>query len=110
MMSKTEDIVQDYGDVGVSGRRDRRSQTHLDGSSEKSLNQLCARLEIRSLRAALPYLLTALEIQSSRACASSASRIRSRPIAAPGRAMFTIICAMAELESSLISERSDRSP
>src|SRR5208282_6765752 len=46
------DIIQDYCDVGVSGRREGRPQLNaLMAAAKKPRNRLCSGLEIRSLRA-----------------------------------------------------------
>ena len=100
------DVVQDYCDVGVSGRREGRPQ----------LNALMAAARNREIDCVLVWKFDRFA-RSTRHSAGGAGRIQpsrcalcQRPGSGgyrqpDGRAMFTIIGAMAELELSLISER-----
>jgi DNA invertase Pin-like site-specific DNA recombinase len=100
------DIVQDYCDVAVSGRKEGRPQL-------KALMAAARRREIdcvlvwkfdrfaRSTR----HLLTALEEFNHLGVRFISVQDQVDTSSPMGRAMFTLIGAMAELESSLISER-----
>jgi DNA invertase Pin-like site-specific DNA recombinase len=98
------DVVQDYCDVAVSGRREGRPQ--LDALMVAARNRAIDCVLVwkfdrfaRSTR----HLLAALEEFDHLGFVSVQDQIDTdSPM---GRAMFTIIGAMAELESSLISER-----
>jgi DNA invertase Pin-like site-specific DNA recombinase len=80
------DVVQDYCDVGVSGRREGRPQ----------LNALMAAARNREIDCVLVWNLGVRFVSVQDQIDTDSPM---------GRAMFTIIGAMAELESSLISER-----
>jgi DNA invertase Pin-like site-specific DNA recombinase len=100
------DVVQDYCDVGVSGRREGRPQ----------LNALMAAVRNREIDCVLVWkfdrfarstrhLLAALEEFDYLGVRFISVQDQMDTDSPMGRAMFTIIGAMAELESSLISER-----
>jgi DNA invertase Pin-like site-specific DNA recombinase len=100
------EVVQDYFDVGVSGRREGRPQ----------LNALMAAARNRAIDCVLVWkfdrfarstrhLLTALEEFNHLGVRFISVQDQVDTDSPMGRAMFTIIGAMAELESSLISER-----
>ena len=99
-------MVQDYCDVGVSGRREGRPK----------LNTLMKRQETAKLTAfsvwkfdrfarSTRHLLVALEEFNHLGIRFISVQDQIDTDSPMGRAMFTIIGAMAELESSLISER-----
>jgi DNA invertase Pin-like site-specific DNA recombinase len=100
------EVVQDYFDVGVSGRREGRPQ----------LNALMAAARNRAIDCVLVWkfdrfarstrhLLAALEEFNHLGVRFISVQDQVDTDSPMGRAMFTIIGAMAELESSLISER-----
>jgi DNA invertase Pin-like site-specific DNA recombinase len=100
------DVIQDYCDVGVSGRREGRPQ----------LNALMAAARNRAIDCVLVWkfdrfarstrhLLAALEEFNHLGVRFISVQDQVDTDSPMGRAMFTIIGAMAELESSLISER-----
>jgi DNA invertase Pin-like site-specific DNA recombinase len=100
------EVVQDYCDVGVSGRREGRPQ----------LNALMAAVRNREIDCVLVWkfdrfarstrhLLVALEEFNHLGVRFISVQDQIDTDSPMGRAMFTIIGAMAELESSLISER-----
>jgi DNA invertase Pin-like site-specific DNA recombinase len=100
------EVVQDYFDVGVSGRREGRPQ----------LNALMAAARNRAIDCVLVWkfdrfarstrhLLAALEEFNHLGVRFISVQDQVDTDSCMGRAMFTIIGAMAELESSLISER-----
>jgi DNA invertase Pin-like site-specific DNA recombinase len=100
------DVTQDYCDVGVSGRREGRPQ----------LNALMAAARNREIDCVLVWkfdrfarntrhLLAALEEFDHLGVRFVSVQDQIDTDSPMGRAMFTIIGAMAELESSLISER-----
>jgi len=99
-------IIQDYCDVGVSGRREGRPK----------LNALMAAVRNREIDCVLVWkfdrfarstrhLLAALEEFNHLGVRFISVQDQIDTDSPMGRAMFTIIGAMAELESSLISER-----
>lgn len=100
------DIVQAYCDVAVSGRREGRPQ----------LNALMAAVRNREIDCVLVWkfdrfarsarhLLAALEEFDHLGVRFVSVQDQIDTSSPMGRAMFTIVGAMAELESSLISER-----
>ena len=100
------DVVQDYCDVAVSGRREGRPR----------LNALMAAARRREIGCVLVWtfdrfarstrhLLAALEEFDHLGVRFVSVQDQIDTDSPMGRAMFTIIGAMAELESSLISER-----
>jgi DNA invertase Pin-like site-specific DNA recombinase len=100
------DVAQDYCDVAVSGRREGRPQ----------LNALMAAARNRAIDCVLVWkfdrfarstrhLLNALEEFDHLGVRFISVQDQIDTDSPMGRAMFTIIGAMAELESSLISER-----
>ena len=82
-------VVQSYCDVAVSGRKEGRPQ----------LNALMAAARRREVDCVLVWKFDHLDVRFVRVQDQVDT---SSPM---GRAMFTIIGAMAELESALISER-----
>ena len=100
------DVIQDYCDVAVSGRREGRPQ----------LNALMAAVRNREIDCVLVWkfdrfarstrhLLTSLEEFDHLGVRFVSVQDQIDTDSPMGRAMFTIIGAMAELESSLVSER-----
>lgn len=100
------EVIGEYLDVAVSGRREGRPQ----------LNALMARVRNREVDCVLVWkfdrfarstrhLLKALEEFDHLGVRFVSMRDQIDTASPMGRAMFTIVSAMAELESSLISER-----
>ena len=100
------DVVQDYCDVAVSGRREGRPQLNALMTAARNQEIDCVLVwKFDRFARSTRHLLTALEEfdhLSVRFVSVQDQIDTDSPI---GRAMFTIIGAMAELESSLISER-----
>jgi DNA invertase Pin-like site-specific DNA recombinase len=100
------EVVQDYCDVGVSGRREGRPQLNALRAAVRNREIDCVLVRkfdrfARSTR----HLLTALEEFNHLGVRFISVQDQIDTDSPMGRAMFTIIGAMAELESSLISER-----
>src|SRR4051794_6232753 len=100
------DVVQDYCDVAVSGRREGRPQLNALMAAARNHEIDCVLVWTfdrfaRSTR----HLLTALEAFDHLGVRFVSVQDQIDTESPMGRAMFTIIGAMAELESSLISER-----
>jgi len=100
------DIVGDYFDVTVSGRREGRPRLNALMTATRNREFDCVLvwkfdLFARSTR----HLLTALEEFNHLGVRFISVQDQIDTDSPMGRAMFTIIGAMAELESSLISER-----
>src|SRR3954468_19652134 len=100
------DAVQDYCDVAVSGRREGRPQLNALVAAARNHAIDCVLVWTfdrfaRSTR----HLLTALEEFDHLGVRFVSVQDQIDTDSPMGRAMFTIIGAMAELESSLISER-----
>lgn len=100
------DIIQDYCDVGVSGRREGRPQLNAMMTAARNHEIDCVLVKkfdrfARSTR----HLLVALEEFNHLGVHFISVQDQIDTGSPMGRAMFTIIGAMAELESSLISER-----
>jgi len=100
------DVVQDYCDVAVSGRREGRPQLNALMAVARNQEIDCVLVwKFDRFARSTRHLLVALEEFDHlgvRFVSVQDQVDTSSPI---GRAMFTIIGAMAELESSLISER-----
>ncbi len=100
------DVVRDYCDVAVSGRREGRPQLNALMAAARNQEIDCVLVwKFDRFARSTRHLLTALEEfdhLSVRFVSVQDQIDTDSPI---GRAMFTIIGAMAELESSLISER-----
>ena len=97
-------VVQDYFDVGVSGRREGRPK----------LNALMRAARNRAIDCVLVWKFDRFARSTRHLLVEEFNHLGVRFISVQdqidtdspmGRAMFTIIGAMAELESSLISER-----
>jgi DNA invertase Pin-like site-specific DNA recombinase len=100
------DIVQDYCDVAVSGRREGRPQlnTLMAAARKHEIDRVLVWKFDRFARSTR-HLLTALEEFDHLGVRFVSVQDQIDTESPMGRAMFTIIGAMAELESSLISER-----
>jgi DNA invertase Pin-like site-specific DNA recombinase len=100
------DIVQDYCDVAVSGRREGRPKLNALMSAARNREIDCVLVwKFDRFARSTRHLLTALEEFNHLGVRSISVQDQVDTESPMGRAMFTIIAAMAELESSLISER-----
>ena len=100
------DIIQDYCDVGVSGRREGRPQLNAMMSAARNREFDCVLVwKFDRFARSTRHLLTALEEFNHLGVRFVSVQDQIDTDSPMGRAMFTIIGAMAELESSLISER-----
>jgi DNA invertase Pin-like site-specific DNA recombinase len=100
------DIVQDYRDVGVSGRREGRPQLNALMTAARNREIDCVLVwKFDRFARSTRHLLTALEEFNHLGVRFVSVQDQVDTDSPMGRAMFTIIGAMAELESSLISER-----
>jgi DNA invertase Pin-like site-specific DNA recombinase len=100
------DIVQDYCDVGVSGRREGRPQLNGLMAAARNREIDCVLVwKFDRFARSTRHLLAALEEFNHLGVRFVSVQDQIDTDSPMGRAMFTIIGAMAELESSLISER-----
>jgi DNA invertase Pin-like site-specific DNA recombinase len=100
------DIVQDYCDVAVSGRREGRPKLNALMSAARDREIDCVLVwKFDRFARSTRHLLTALEEFNHLGVRFISVQDQVDTESPMGRAMFTIIAAMAELESSLISER-----
>ncbi len=100
------DIVGDYLDVAVSGRREGRPQLNALMASVRNRDVDCVLVwKFDRFARSTRHLLTALEEFDHLGVRFISVQDQIDTASPMGRAMFTIIGAMAELESSLISER-----
>ena len=100
------DIVQDYCDVGVSGRREGRPQLNGLMAAARNREIDCVLVwKFDRFARSTSHLLAALEEFNHLGVRFVSVQDQIDTDSPMGRAMFTIIGAMAELESSLISER-----
>src|SRR3954452_16707682 len=100
------DIVQDYCDVAVSGRREGRPQLNALMAAARKHEIDCVLVwKFDRFARSTRHLLTALEEFDHLGVRFISVQDQIDTESPMGRAMFTIIGAMAELESSLISER-----
>lgn len=100
------DVVQDYCDVAVSGRREGRPQLNALMVAARSRDIDCVLVwKFDRFARSTRHLLTALEEFDHLGVRFVSVQDQIDTDSPMGRAMFTIIGAMAELESSLISER-----
>ena len=100
------DIVQDYCDEGVSGRREGRPQLNALMASARNREIDCVLVwKFDRFARSTRHLLAALEEFNHLGVRFVSVQDQIDTDSPMGRAMFTIIGAMAELESSLISER-----
>ena len=99
-------VVQDYCDVAVSGRREGRPQLNALMSSARNREIDCVLVwKFDRFARSTRHLLAALEEFDYLGVRFISVQDQIDTDSPMGRAMFTIIGAMAELESSLISER-----
>lgn len=100
------EVVQDYCDVGVSGRREGRPQLNGLMSAARNREIDCVLVwKFDRFARSTRHLLAALEEFNHLGVRFISVQDQVDTDSPMGRAMFTIIGAMAELESSLISER-----
>jgi len=100
------DIVQDYCDVGVSGRREGRPQLNALMASARNREIDCVLVwKFDRFARSTRHLLAALEEFNRLGVRFISIQDQIDTDSPMGRAMFTIIGAMAEMESSLIGER-----
>ena len=100
------DVVQDYCDVAVSGRREGRPQLSALMAAARNQEIDCVLVwKFDRFARSTRHLLTALEEFDHLGVRFVSVQDQIDTDSPMGRAMFTIIGAMAELESSLISER-----
>jgi DNA invertase Pin-like site-specific DNA recombinase len=100
------DVVQDYCDVAVSGRREGRPQLNALIAAARNHEIDCVLVwKFDRFARSTRHLLTALEEFNHLGVRFVSVQDQVDTDSPMGRAMFTIIGAMGELESSLISER-----
>ena len=100
------DVVQDYCDVAVSGRREGRPQLNALMTAARNQEIDCVLVwKFDRFARSTRHLLAALEEFDHLGVRFVSVQDQIDTDSPMGRAMFTIIGAMAELESSLISER-----
>jgi DNA invertase Pin-like site-specific DNA recombinase len=100
------DVVEDFCDVGVSGRREGRPQLNALMTAARGRTIDCVLVwKFDRFARSTSHLLTALEEFNHLGIRFVSVQDQIDTDSPMGRAMFTIIGAMAELESSLISER-----
>ena len=100
------EVVQDYCDVGVSGRREGRPQLNALMAAVRNHEMDCVLVwKFDRFARSTRHLLVALEEFNHLGVRFISVQDQIDTDSPMGRAMFTIIGAMAELESSLISER-----
>src|SRR3954453_16292478 len=100
------DVVRDYCDVAVSGRREGRPQLNALMAAARNREIDCVLVwKFDRFARSTRHLLTAPEEFDHLGVRFVSVQDQIDTDSPMGRAMFTIIGAMAELESSLISER-----
>ncbi len=100
------EIVRDYCDVAVSGRREGRPQLNALMTTARNREVDCVPVwKFDRFARSTRHLLAALEEFNYLGVRFVGVQDQIDTDSPMGRAMFTIIGAMAELESSLISER-----
>jgi DNA invertase Pin-like site-specific DNA recombinase len=100
------EVVRDYCDVAVSGRREGRPQLNALMTAARNHEIDCVLVwKFDRFARSTRHLLTALEEFDHLGVRFVSVQDQVDTDSPMGRAMFTIIGAMAELESSLISER-----
>ena len=100
------DVVQDYCDVAVSGRREGRPQLNALMAAARNQEIDCVLVwKFDRFARSTRHLPTALEEFDHLGVRFVSVQDQIDTSSPMGRAMLTIIGAMAELESSLISER-----
>jgi len=99
-------VIQDYCDIGVSGRREGRPQLNTLMAAARNREIDCVLVwKFDRFARSTRHLLAALEEFNHLGIRFVSVQDQIDTDSPMGRAMFTIIGAMAELESSLISER-----
>ena len=99
-------VVQDYCDVGVSGRREGRPKLNALMTAVRNREIDCVLVwKFDRFARSTRHLLVALEEFNHLGVRFISVQDQIDTDSPMGRAMFTIIGAMAELESALISER-----
>jgi DNA invertase Pin-like site-specific DNA recombinase len=99
-------IVGDYCDIAVSGRREGRPRLNALMTSARNREIDCVLVwKFDRFARSTRHLLTALEEFDHLGVRFISVQDQVDTASPMGRAMFTIIGAMAELESSLVSER-----
>lgn len=99
-------IVKEYLDVAVSGRKEGRPQLNALMKAARNHEFDCVLVwKFDRFARSTKHLLTALEEFSHLGIRFISMQDQIDTSSPMGKAMFTIIGAMAELESSLISER-----
>jgi DNA invertase Pin-like site-specific DNA recombinase len=100
------DVVRNYCDVGVSGRREGRPQLNAPITVARNREIDCVLVwKFDRFARSTHHLLAALEEFNQLGVRFVSVQDQVDTDSPMGRAMFTIIGAMAELESLLISER-----
>lgn len=100
------DIVGDYCDIAVSGRKEGRPGLNALMTLARNRELDCVLVwKFDRFARSTRHLLTALEEFDHLGIRFISVQDQIDTVSPMGRAMFTIIGAMAELESSLISER-----
>jgi DNA invertase Pin-like site-specific DNA recombinase len=100
------EVVQDYCDVAVSGRREGRPRLNALMAAARNREIDCVLVwKFDRFARSTRHLLAALEGFDHLGIRFISVQDQIDTDSPLGRAMFTIIGAMAELESSLISER-----
>ncbi len=99
------EIIQDYRDVGVSGRREGRLRLNALMAAARNREIDCVLVwKFDRFARSTRHLLTALEEFNHLGVRFVSVQDQVDTDSPLGRAMFSIIGAMAELESSLIGE------
>jgi DNA invertase Pin-like site-specific DNA recombinase len=100
------EVIRDYCDVAVSGRREGRPQLNALMTAARNHEIDCVLVwKFDRFARSTRHLLVALEEFDHLGVRFISVQDQIDTDSPMGRAMFTIIGAMAELESSLISER-----
>jgi DNA invertase Pin-like site-specific DNA recombinase len=100
------DVIQDYCDVAISGRREGRPRLNALMTAARNHEIDCVLVwKFDRFARSTRHLLAALEEFNHLGVRFVSVQDQVDTESPMGRAMFTIIGAMAELESSLISER-----
>jgi len=99
------EVIRDYCDVAVSGRRQGRPRLNALMAAARNHEIDCVVWKFDRFARSTRHLLAALEEFNHLGVRFVSVQDQVDTDSPMGRAMFTIIGAMAELESSLISER-----
>jgi DNA invertase Pin-like site-specific DNA recombinase len=100
------EVVRDYCDIAVSGRREGRPQLNALMTAARKREIDCVLVwKFDRFARSTRHLLAALEEFDHLGVRFISVQDQIDTNSPMGRAMFTIIAAMAELESALISER-----